>query len=287
MQGTVNLYEQIKFAPANHGAVDTGGLFGILSITATSEASGVGNADGSVAITAISKSMTVNDVVVAAGDPRVTFNRCGARMVTNPSAIGAGATLHLRAYIDSQDTSHMLFDVTYSATGAQYNVNDLIAYGTVGNGAGNLSTAAFASLLDGGAHTLYFFFWCSGGTPTATITAASTDLVYAIGTTVEPATANEQEFCQIAFTGHISGLAVLTIATATTDTANMKIYNNTTFSLNISTYLTSGTGGASNGGYLALLLNLTQIYDYLSLKGYASGANDLCYFSGFNYVLNV
>ncbi len=259
--------DQIMWAP-NPNYLDTTvtitGLTTAHNVTAVAEAVGTGNADGHVSITAMSSAMTVNQSAVAApGDPRVIFERIAARLSctasTNPN------TLHCRVYIDAQDASHRLFDVSWTGTTAQLFVKDEVPNGATGNGAGFPSTAVFNNLLDGGVHTLYFFFW-NTSSGTATITANSTELWYGVGT----AAASLTECLEITFSGLASVAAVANrIGTGSINGAIVQ------GPLGNPMPLTSGQFMSVFGAYNSSI----------SLQGYTSVATDICYLTFFDVVL--
>lgn len=112
------------------------------TIEATSEASGVGNADYSAALT-----------LAAPSDARLAVAQIAARLAVTIDSDDGTHDLRCRVYVDAQDANHMLFDVTYSTTGAQLSVS----YCTSAT-----LPAVFNLLKDGAAHTFYFFFWSPG-----------------------------------------------------------------------------------------------------------------------------
>jgi hypothetical protein len=112
---------------------------GTKTITATSEASGLGNADYSVSLT-----------LPAPTDSRLAVKRIGERLAVTIDSLSTGASLRCRVYVDSQDANHLLFDETWAAAGAQLDAH--MCY--VG-----LRDAVFTAITDGAAHTYYFYFW--------------------------------------------------------------------------------------------------------------------------------
>jgi hypothetical protein len=129
--------ERIIYAP---GIKDSGDLeAGTKTITATAEASGVGNAD-------YSSSLTLS----APGDSRLIIERIAARLNVTIDSMTAGH-LYCRVYIDAQDADHRLFDKDWTTTGSKLEAVDKDS-GTI-----------FSLLKGGSAHTFYFFFWVDSG----------------------------------------------------------------------------------------------------------------------------
>ncbi|MEK7281607.1 MAG: hypothetical protein AAB037_04555, partial [Chloroflexota bacterium] len=108
------------------------------TITATVEATGVGNADYSAALT-----------VAAPADARLVVKRVAARLAVTIDSMTAG-TLFCRVYVDAQAANNRLFDLSWTTPGAKL--------AAVDTHSGNLA-AVFNLLKDGAAHTFYFFFW--------------------------------------------------------------------------------------------------------------------------------
>ena len=147
---------------------DSGDLeAGTKTITATAEASGLGNA-----------SYTVSLTLPRPTDDRLVVKRICARLQVTIDAIAGGDTdLYCRVYVDAQDTAHRLFDLDWTSTGAK-----LLALDTH---SGALPTI-FDLLKDGNSHTFYFFFWKAG--TGAGITISLVQLWEGVGScsTVEP-----------------------------------------------------------------------------------------------------
>lgn len=132
--------ELLRYAP---GLKDSGDLEAATrTITATAEATGVGNADYSAALT-----------LPAPSDSRLSLLRIAARLAVTLDSMTAG-TLCARVYVDAQDANHRLFDLSWASIGAKLAVVDTHS--------GNLATI-FSLLKDGAAHTFYFFFWVDAG----------------------------------------------------------------------------------------------------------------------------
>jgi len=133
--------ETINYSP---GVQDTGDLeTGTNTITATSEASGIGNADYNKALTLLKPS-----------DARLEIKKVAARLAATIDSFGgspAATHLYCRVYVDALDADHRLFDEDWDSTGAKLD-SSLIASGTL-----------YDLLRDGASHTFYFFFWVDQG----------------------------------------------------------------------------------------------------------------------------
>lgn len=132
----------IRYLP---GLRDTADLeLATKTITATSEASGVGNADYSKALT-----MTAPGTM-SVPDTRLAIAEMGARLDVTIDSFDTATHLYCRVYVDAQDADHKLFDLDWDSTGAKVSSASL-----------NAATKAviFALLKDGAEHTFYFFFW--------------------------------------------------------------------------------------------------------------------------------
>lgn len=129
--------EKIELILYNPSYPTTGDLeAGTKAIAATSEASGIGNADYSAALTLPSPS-----------DARLVVLRIVSRLSVNIDSFDVATTLYCRVYVDAQDADHRLFDLSWSSTGENLAAVDETT-GTI-----------FDLLSDGSSHTLYFFFW--------------------------------------------------------------------------------------------------------------------------------
>ena len=130
--------ELISYAP---NLQNTGDLEGATkTITATAEASGVGNADYSQALTLAKPS-----------DARLIVRRIASRLAVTIDTIPANDTnLYCRVYVDAQDADHKLFDENWDSIGEKLDAT------SVGSG------TIFNLLSDGAGHTFYFFFWKAG-----------------------------------------------------------------------------------------------------------------------------
>ena len=141
--------EQITYAP---GLQTTNDLEAATkTITATVEATGVGNADYSAALT-----------MAAPSDARLVVQQIMARLSITIDSMTAG-TLYGRVYVDAQAANNRLFDLSWTTTG-----NKLAIQHTT---AATLATI-FALLKDGAAHTFYFFFWVNAGNTVLSVVQA-------------------------------------------------------------------------------------------------------------------
>ncbi len=132
--------EKIEFLSYTPGVEDTGDLeAGTKTITATSEASGVGNADYSSAKT-----------LAAPADARLVAKRIAARLSFTIDSFDTATILYCRVYVDAQDADHLLFDTSHNAASNKLAAEDTLT-GT--------KEVIFDLLKDGAAHTFYFFFW--------------------------------------------------------------------------------------------------------------------------------
>ena len=132
--------EKIEVITYEPGAKDTGDLeSGTKTITATSEATGLGNADYSDALTLPKPS-----------DGRLVVTRIATRLAVTIDSFDVAEHLYCRVYVDAQDANHLLFDADWNSIGAKLDAVDAHS-GT--------KATIFDLLKDGGAHTFYFFFW--------------------------------------------------------------------------------------------------------------------------------
>jgi len=132
--------EKIEQLAYTSGKQDTGDLEAATkTVTATSEASGVGNADYSKALTLPKPS-----------DARLIVKRIATRLAVTIDSFDTATHLYCRVYVDQQDADHRLFDMDWDSTGAKLTAVDTHS--------GALSTI-FDLLKDGASHTFYFFFW--------------------------------------------------------------------------------------------------------------------------------
>lgn len=139
----IGIQEKIELISYLPDIKNTGDLeAGTKTITATSEATGVANADYSQALTLPKPS-----------DGRLVITRVASRLAVTIDSMTAGH-LYCRVYVDAQDAAHRLFDKDWTSPGAKLDAVDTHA--------GNLSTI-FDLLKDGAAHTFYFFFWVDSG----------------------------------------------------------------------------------------------------------------------------
>lgn len=132
----IGIQERVEATVYNPGLPDTGDLeTGTKTITATAEASGVGNADYSEALT-----------LDKPDDTRLIIKRVCSRLKVTIDSMTAG-NLYCRVYVDVQDANHRLFDKDWASSGDRLEVVALTS-GTL-----------FDLLSDGAEHTFYFFFW--------------------------------------------------------------------------------------------------------------------------------
>lgn len=129
--------ETILYSP---GVQDTGDLEAAAkTITATSEATGVANADYSKALT-----------LAKPDDARLVVKRIAARLAVTIDSFDTATILYCRVYVDAQDADHLLFDTSHNAASNKLAAEDTLV-GT--------KEVIFNLLKDGSAHTFYFFFW--------------------------------------------------------------------------------------------------------------------------------
>ncbi len=132
--------EVISYAPGTQDSTDLEA--GTNTITATAEATGVGNADYSAALT-----------LPAPSDGRLEVMVVGARLSCTIDSMTAG-DLYCRVYVDQQDADHRLFDLDWTTNGNKLSFSQTYSAAY---------PAIFNLLKDGGAHTFYFFFWVDTG----------------------------------------------------------------------------------------------------------------------------
>ena len=141
--GYLNTVERIETLLYEPGLQNTGDLEAATeTIVAVAEATGVGNADYSAALT-----------LPAPPDARLVILRIAARLAVTIDSITAG-TLNCRVYVDQQDANHRLFDLNWNVAGAKLAAQDTLT--------GTMQTI-FNLLKNGAAHTFYFFFWVNAG----------------------------------------------------------------------------------------------------------------------------
>lgn len=183
---------------------DTGDLeSGTRTITATSEASGVGNADYSKALT-----------FEVPSDSRLEIKRIACQLYVTIDTIPVDDTnLYCRVYVDAQDANHLLFDENWTSTGAKVDAADTHSAN---------KAAIFNLLKDSSPHTFYFFFWKAGSGTGIVISKAQ--LFEAAATCL--ASTYGAEILRLTHTGFISiGLTVKRLGTGT---ANLMVLTNTT-----------------------------------------------------------
>jgi len=132
---------------------DTGDLEAATkTISATAEASGVGNADYSSTQT-LSTATVLNGAASTLAACRLAIMRIASRFSVTIDSDDGTHDLRCRVYVDAQDANHLLYDLTYSTTGNQLAVQATLV-GT--------KEIIYNLLKDGSAHTFYFFFWSPG-----------------------------------------------------------------------------------------------------------------------------
>lgn len=112
------------------------------TITATAEASGVGNADYSFALT-----------LTAPTDARLVVQSIITRLALTIDSDDGTHDLCCRVYMDAQDADHLLFDIACTTTGAQLAAQRL----TTG-----VKDIIYNLIKNGAAHTYYMYFWSPG-----------------------------------------------------------------------------------------------------------------------------
>ncbi|MFH0914143.1 MAG: hypothetical protein V1849_02490 [Chloroflexota bacterium] len=129
--------EGISWAP---GLQTSGDLIATTkTVTLTAEASGLGSADYSAALT-----------LPAPSDARILVRRLLSRLSITIDSFNVATILYCRVYVDAQDSGHLLFDRNWNSTGNKLALEDVHS--------GNKPTI-FNLLKDGAVHTFYFFFW--------------------------------------------------------------------------------------------------------------------------------
>jgi hypothetical protein len=144
------IYENIGWAP---GLKDTTDLEAATkTISATAEASGVGNADYS-SVQTLSVTTCLNTVFSTLAACRIAIQRMATRLSVTIDSDDGTHDLRCRVYVDAQAANNLLYDLTYSTTGNQLAVQDAAV---------GLKETIFNLLKDGSAHTFYFYFWSPG-----------------------------------------------------------------------------------------------------------------------------
>ena len=98
--------EGISYTPNSQYSTDL--ETGTKAITATSEASGLANADYSSALT-----------LPRPADARLAVKRIAARLAVAVDSFDGATHLYCRVYLDQQDAAHMLFDEDWTGTGTK------------------------------------------------------------------------------------------------------------------------------------------------------------------------
>lgn len=136
-QGISPQVEYKSYAPSYKDTTDLEAA--TKTITATSEAVGVLNADYNAALTCTIPT-----------DSRIAIMRMVSRLAVTIDSFDTATHLYCRVYVDAQDANHRLFDMDWDSTGAKLTAVDVHA---------DAYAVIFALLKDGAAHTFYFFFW--------------------------------------------------------------------------------------------------------------------------------
>ena len=135
---------QVELLDYSPGSQDTGDLEeGTNTITATSEATGLGSADYNAALTLAKPS-----------DARLVVDRICAKLDVIIDSFAGAAQMTCRVYVDAQDSDHMIFDAVWNSTGTKLQAVDIYS---------GFKPVVLALLKDGAAHTFYFFFWVDAG----------------------------------------------------------------------------------------------------------------------------
>jgi len=132
--------ETISYAPLVQNTNDLEAA--TKTITAIAEATGVGNADYNKVLT-----------LAKPADARMEVKRTTSRLAVTIDSMTAG-TLFCRVYVDAQATSNRLFDLSWTAAGAELSAVDTCS---------TALATIFNLQKDGSAHTFYFFFWVDAG----------------------------------------------------------------------------------------------------------------------------
>jgi hypothetical protein len=132
---SINWYPSLKTTGDLEAATRT--------ISATTEASGLGNADYHTHL-----SMTAPPV-----DTRFVVNSLASRLSVTIDSDDGIHDLCCRVYIDAQDADHLIFDLAFTTTGNQLAVQPFAA---------TTMAIIFNLLKDGASHTFYFYFWSPG-----------------------------------------------------------------------------------------------------------------------------
>jgi len=143
MRVGVSSRETVETIDYDPGLKDTGDLEGgTNTITATSEATGVGNADYTHSLT-----------LEKPADARLLVKRIAARLAVTIDSMTANH-VYCRVYVDQQDAGHRLFDDDWEAAGERLDADTVHA---------DSKATIFNLLKDGASHTFYFFFWVDTG----------------------------------------------------------------------------------------------------------------------------
>jgi hypothetical protein len=134
-------YERLSYSPGLKDTTDMEG--GTKTITKTAEDTGLANADYTKAMTAC----------ITPTDARWAVMMGAARAAVTIDSDDGTHDLRCRVYMDVQDANHLLFDLTFTSTGAQLSGQNIDA---------STKATIWACLNDGAAHNIYWYFWTPG-----------------------------------------------------------------------------------------------------------------------------
>lgn len=218
----IGIQEKIETISYYPGIKDSGDLeAGTNTITATSEASGIENADYSNSLN-----------LPKPGDARLIVKRIASRLQVTIDSMTAGH-LRCRVYVDQQDADHRLFDEDWESIGEKLDVVDTHS----GNKA-----AIFDLLKDGSSHTFYFFLWVDSGNAVISVV----ELWEGVG---QGGTSYNQVCLEITFNGFASlSASILRVGTGT---VSNRLYPKELGGY----YIASASGGSASMQVPSALLN--------------------------------
>jgi len=232
--------EALSYSPSVQGSADLEAA--TKTITATVEATGVVNADYSVALT-----------LAAPSDARLVVMRIASRLAVTIDTIPVNDTnLYCRVYVDAQNANNLLFNENWATVGEKLDAVDTHSG----------QATIFNLLKNGAAHTFYFFFW-RAGTGTG-IVISLVQLWEAVGSCATPWYSSDT-CLELTHTGYITYFLVPnTQGSGTPTTAPVKVgylssYQRTTGYANepipVATHLCQGTFSIWIGGTVATDIN--------------------------------
>ena len=250
----IGIQEKIETIIYNPGLPDSGDLEAdTKTITATSEASGLENADYSKTLTLPKPS-----------DSRLVVKRIALRLAVTIDSFDTATILYCRVYVDAQDADHLLFDENWNSTGAKLAVE--------GTHAG-AKEVIFDLLKDGAAHTFYFFFWVNQANNAV---ISQVQLCEGVGKAGTDAWDLTKKIFEINHTGFIQiQWGWSTVGTGTPDGA-FYLEGTTSWKMHLAR-------GADNAANVRDTLFLTKGATFF--HGFSSVATDLSYLSSLNLVL--